>query len=154
MSKLQWAVLIVLAFLVASISGCATSSKQEPILIKPACPAVISAEVRPEPIAPSEAIVNDTARDGSPFGGWIPAQRISLEAALRHYTADAAYAAFREQEIGVLRTGMLADFVVLSEEILDVPPVALRRAKPVLTVMGGRDTYRTLPPARDTTRAP
>ena len=63
MSKLQWAILIVLAFLVASISGCATSSKQEPILIKPACPAVISAEVRPEPIAPSEAIVNDTARD-------------------------------------------------------------------------------------------
>ena len=90
--------------------------------------------------------------DGMPFGGWIPAQRISIEAALRHYTADAAYAAFREEEIGVLRTGMLADFVVLSEEILDVPPVALMRAKPVLTVMGGRDTYRTLPAARDTTR--
>ncbi|MFM9014733.1 MAG: amidohydrolase [Gemmatimonadota bacterium] len=90
--------------------------------------------------------------DGMPFGGWIPAQRISIEAALRHYTADAAYAAFREPEIGVLRTGMLADFVVFSEEILDVPPVALMRAKPVLTVMGGRDTYRTLPAARDTTR--
>ena len=92
--------------------------------------------------------------DGSPFGGWIPAQRISLEAALRHYTADAAYAAFREREIGVLRTGMLADFVVLSEEILDVPPVALLRSRPVLTVLGGRDTYRTLPPVRDTARAP
>jgi len=90
--------------------------------------------------------------DGTPFGGWLPEQRISLERALRHYTADAAFAAFREQEIGVLRTGMLADFVVLSEEILDVPPVALMRATPVLTVMGGRDTYRTLPVTRDTTR--
>jgi len=33
-----------------------------------------------------------------------------------------------------------------------VPAVALMRAKPVLTVMGGRDTYRTLLAARDTTR--
>ena len=63
MSKLQWAVLIVLAFVFQTISGCATSKKPEPIQIKPACPAVISAEIRPEPIAPPEAIVNDVARD-------------------------------------------------------------------------------------------
>jgi hypothetical protein len=44
-------------------SACQTSKKPEPILIKPACPAVIAAEVRPEPKAPHEAIVNDVARD-------------------------------------------------------------------------------------------
>jgi len=81
--------------------------------------------------------------DGTPFGGWNPQQRIALESAIRHYTTDAAYAAFREQEIGVLQVGMLADFVVFSEEILEVPAVALLRAKPVLTVMGGRETYRS-----------
>lgn len=63
MSKLQWAILIVLAFLLASISGCETSSRPEPIQIKPACPAVIAAEIRPEPKAPQDAIVNDVARD-------------------------------------------------------------------------------------------
>ncbi len=63
MSKLQWAILIVLAFLLASISGCETSKKPEPIQIKPACPAVIVAEIRPEPKAPADAIVNDVARD-------------------------------------------------------------------------------------------
>jgi hypothetical protein len=44
-------------------SACETSKPPEPILIKPACPAVISAAVNPEPIAPHEAIVNDAARD-------------------------------------------------------------------------------------------
>ena len=49
--------------MLASISGCATYKKHEPILIKHACPAVISAEIRPEPIAPHEAITNDAGRD-------------------------------------------------------------------------------------------
>jgi len=80
--------------------------------------------------------------DGTPRGGWFPENRIGLEAALKHYTRDAAYAAFREQELGVLAPGMLADFVVMSEEILGVEPAALLRSKPVLTVMGGRETYR------------
>ncbi len=80
--------------------------------------------------------------DGSPAGGWQPHQRIAVEAALRHYTAGSAYAAFREREIGVLRAGMLADLVVLSEPIVGVPPEALLRARPVLTIMGGRDTFR------------
>ncbi len=80
--------------------------------------------------------------DGSPAGGWYPQHRITVEAALRHYTADAAFAAFRDHELGVLRQGQLADFVVLSGEILGVEPAALLRAKPVLTVMGGRDTWR------------
>jgi len=52
-------------------SACQTSSAQEPILIKPACPAVISAEIRPEPIAPPEAIVNDVARDFMAIE-WLP----------------------------------------------------------------------------------
>jgi len=71
MSKLQWAILIVLAFMLASISGCATYKKLEPIQIKPACPAVISAEIRPEPIAPPEAIANDVARDFMAIE-WLP----------------------------------------------------------------------------------
>ena len=63
MSKLKWAILIVLAFVFLIISGCATSKKPEPIQIKPACPAEISAEIRPEPQAPVEAITNDAGRD-------------------------------------------------------------------------------------------
>jgi predicted amidohydrolase YtcJ len=80
--------------------------------------------------------------DGTPAGGWYPRHRISVEAALKHYTWGSAYAAFREREIGTLRPGMLADLVVLSEPIIGTEPRAIVRARPVLTIMGGRDTYR------------
>jgi len=82
--------------------------------------------------------------DGTPAGGWFPQHRISVDAALRHYTAGSAHAAFREGELGVLREGMLADFVVLSEDILAGDPTTLLRAKPVLTVMGGRERFRSM----------
>ena len=82
--------------------------------------------------------------EGTPAGGWFPEQRISIERALRHYTWGSAFAAFREQELGTLATGMLADLVVLSEEIIGVGPAALLRAKPVLTMVGGREVF-TIP---------
>jgi predicted amidohydrolase YtcJ len=79
--------------------------------------------------------------EGTPKGGWYPAGRIGVEAALRHYTRDAAYAAFMEQEVGTLRAGMLADFVVLSEDLLSVPPEQLLRVQVVRTVVGGRESF-------------
>ena len=79
--------------------------------------------------------------EGTPKGGWYPAGRISVEAALRHFTRDAAYAAFMEKEAGMLREGFLADFVVLSEDLLAVPPAQLLRVQVERTVVGGRESY-------------
>lgn len=80
--------------------------------------------------------------DGMPKGGWYPEGRIGVEAALRHFTRDAAYASFDESRKGTLTAGKYADFVVLSEDILTLPPSALLSAKVLLTVMGGRETWR------------
>lgn len=80
--------------------------------------------------------------DGTPRGGWVPEQRISVERALRHYTWGAAYAAYREHELGVLAPGYFADLVVLSEDILAGDAQALLRAQPVLTMLGGRAVHR------------
>lgn len=44
--------------------------------------------------------------------GWIPEQQITVEEALRSYTVNNAYAMFRENEIGKIAPGMLADMVV------------------------------------------
>jgi predicted amidohydrolase YtcJ len=109
-----------------------------------------------DPLLGTWIAVTRTNPDGTPAGGWLPQHRISLDAALRHYTAGSAYSAFREQELGILRAGMLADFVVLSHEIFGVEPTALLTSKPVLTVMGGRETYRapTTPVGSATPPAP
>jgi predicted amidohydrolase YtcJ len=99
-----------------------------------------------DPLLGIHVAVTRTTPEGSPAGGWLPEQRIALDAALRHYTWGSAYAAFREREIGTLRAGMLADFVVLSEEIIGADDAAILRTKPVLTVMGGRAVFRRSAP--------
>ncbi len=80
--------------------------------------------------------------EGTPAGGWQPQSRISAEAALRHFTRDAAYASFEDTIKGTLAPDKAADLVVLSEDILTVPPERILKTQVLLTVMGGNDTYR------------
>jgi predicted amidohydrolase YtcJ len=86
--------------------------------------------------------VTRTTPEGTPAGGWEPQGRISVEAALAHFTRDAAYASFDEDAKGTIAPGLLADFAVLSEDILAGPPERLLKARVMLTVLGGQDTFR------------
>jgi predicted amidohydrolase YtcJ len=95
-----------------------------------------------DPLAGIYAVVTRQTRDGQPAGGWYPQNRITVEAALRHYTRDAAYASFDEQRKGTITPGKYADFVVLSRDILAIAPGEILSTKVLLTVMGGRETYR------------
>lgn len=96
-----------------------------------------------EPLPAIYCAVTRMTPDGKPAGGWYPAGRISVEAALRHFTNDGAYASFDEDVRGTLAAGKLADFVVLSKDILTTPPEEILQTKVLLTVMGGRETYRS-----------
>jgi len=71
----------------------------------------------------------------------VPQQRIGAEEALRAYTSTAAYAAFEEGEKGKLAPGRLADFVLLSRDILSIPPEEIVRTRVLATVVGGRVLY-------------
>jgi predicted amidohydrolase YtcJ len=95
-----------------------------------------------EPLPAIYCVVTRMTPPGTPAGGWYPAGRISVEAALRHYTRDGSYATFDENVRGTLTPGKLADFVVLSKDILTIPPADILKTQVLLTVMGGRDTYR------------
>jgi predicted amidohydrolase YtcJ len=96
----------------------------------------------PDVLAGIHCAVTRTTPEGTPAGGWQPAQRIGVEAALRHFTRDAAYACFDETARGTIAPGKLADLVVLSADITAVPAEAILKTKVLLTVMGGQDTYR------------
>jgi hypothetical protein len=95
-----------------------------------------------DPLAGIYAVVTRQTPGGQPAGGWYPQNRITVEAALRHYTRDAAYASFDEQRKGTITPGKYADFVVLSRDILAIPAPQLLETKVLLTVMDGRETYR------------
>lgn len=80
--------------------------------------------------------------DGTPPGGWSPSQRLSVEEAVRAFTADAAWAAHQEGERGTIAPGKLADLVVLSEDIMQGPPGTILRARVAATVVGGAVVHR------------
>jgi hypothetical protein len=82
------------------------------------------------------AVTRRTLDEGNP-GGWVPAQKISVEEALAAYTRDAARAAFDENERGMLKEGFLADLVVLDRDLTGIPGEEIRDARVVMTVVGG-----------------
>lgn len=87
------------------------------------------------------AVTRRTLDDMHP-DGWIVEQKISVEQALRAYTFEAAYAAFDENIKGTLKTGMLADFVLLDKDITAIPPEEIRDVKVLRTIVGGRVVYK------------
>ena len=87
------------------------------------------------------AVTRRTLDDKNP-GGWYPEQKISVEQALQSYTANNAYAGFQENKLGVLKKGMLADFVVLNENLFTITPERIRDVKVERTVVNGKEVYR------------
>lgn len=87
------------------------------------------------------AVTRRTSDDKNP-GGWLPEQKISLDEALRAYTMGNAYALFREQELGSLTPGKLADIVVLDRDLTTIPAESLGTARAMVTIAGGKVVYR------------
>jgi predicted amidohydrolase YtcJ len=83
------------------------------------------------------ASVTRQDHQGNPPGGWRPDQKLSRAEALQSWTLEGAYAAFEENQKGSLTPGKLADFVVLSKDILTVPPAEILKTSVVMTVLGG-----------------
>lgn len=79
--------------------------------------------------------------DGKPETGWFPAERISIEDAIRAYTYNTAYANFEEKIKGSIEVGKLADLSVLSNNLLRIPPRALLTTEVVYTIVNGRIVY-------------
>jgi predicted amidohydrolase YtcJ len=79
--------------------------------------------------------------NGQPAGGWHPEHLMTLEETLRGYTAGAAYAAFAEDRLGVLRPGMQADITVVDRDPFASSPADLLRSKALMTLIGGEVVY-------------
>jgi len=75
--------------------------------------------------------------EGKPPGGWLPAERLTREEALRGFTLDAAWSLFLDQEIGSLEVGKRADLVVFARDIMAVPVAEIPRVDVDMTVVDG-----------------
>jgi predicted amidohydrolase YtcJ len=94
------------------------------------------------PMLALHTAVTRTTPDGLPEEGWYPSERMALKAAIDAYTRGAAWASFDEQRKGTLAPGMLADLVVLSENIFDAPPARLGSTRVAVTIFDGKVVYR------------
>lgn len=77
--------------------------------------------------------------DGAVHG---PEEAVSIEEAIRLHTREPAFFSFEESEKGAIAEGMLADFVVLSDDILSVPSDTIRDLRVERTFIGGREIPR------------
>jgi predicted amidohydrolase YtcJ len=76
--------------------------------------------------------------DGEVF---VPEQSITVEEALLAYTVGGAYASGDADRLGRIKTGYLADFVVLDQDVLDVEPAALGDISVRATYVGGEQVW-------------
>lgn len=95
----------------------------------------------PNPMLGIYAAITRQDLKGQPPGGWLPEQKVSRIQALAGFTRTAAYAAFMEREVGMLKEGMRADFVVLNADPLTIAPRQIADLKPLSTWVDGKAVY-------------
>lgn len=88
-----------------------------------------------------QTAVTRQTTEGTPEGGFVPEQRLSVEETVRGYTLGAAYAGRREQTEGSIERGKLADLIIVSQDIFEIDPHRLAETKVLTTMVGGRVVY-------------
>jgi predicted amidohydrolase YtcJ len=96
---------------------------------------------RGEPMIEFYAAVARKSIKGESGEGWHPEQAVSREDALKMFTLWPAYAAFEEGDKGKIDIGMLADFTVLSADIMKIPEPEILKTRCAMTIIGGEIVY-------------
>ncbi|PYK13404.1 MAG: amidohydrolase, partial [Verrucomicrobia bacterium] len=96
---------------------------------------------RGEPMTEFYAAVARKSVRGASGEGWHPEQAVSREDALKMFTIWPAYAAFQEKDKGSIEVGKLADFTVLSADIMKIPEMEILATRNEMTVIGSEIIY-------------
>lgn len=94
-----------------------------------------------EPVTPFRNIYAGLTRMSEDGHKTYPGQKLTIEQIIAAYTTGSAYAEFEEKEKGRLDPGMLADFVVLDQDITAALPPKILETKVLRTVVGGKTVY-------------
>ena len=92
--------------------------------------------VPPDPLMGIHAAVTQRL-DGTPEGGWYPDSRVMVAEALKAYTLTPA-SVHNANDLGTIAPDKRADLVVLSNNILAIPPSELPDTRVDMTLFDGR----------------
>ncbi|MDR1573563.1 MAG: amidohydrolase family protein [Clostridiales Family XIII bacterium] len=96
-----------------------------------------------DPIPSLHAAVTRTNAEGKPMGT-NPDEKLSLAETIKAYTIGGAYTVGREEELGTLEAGKLADIVVFDRNLFGIEAREILNAKVRMTVQDGEIVYEKL----------
>lgn len=94
-----------------------------------------------DPVVGLYSAVTRASLDGR--RSWVTEECVDIETAMRAYTHGSAYSVFADHDRGAIEPGMLADVVVLSDDVFALAPEALLSAKVDMTMVGGEIVHMT-----------
>src|SRR6266545_39677 len=96
---------------------------------------------RGEPMIEFYAAVARKDQKGFSGDGWHPEEAVTRDQALKMFTVWPAFAAFEEKLRGSIESGKLADFTLLSADIMEIPEMDILKTRCLMTVIGGEIVY-------------
>ena len=93
------------------------------------------------PIANFYAAITRKTLKGTPDTGYEPEQKMTRLEALQAMTSNNAYAAFEEQNQGVIAVGKYADLTILSSDLLTLEENSILDTKVVRTIVAGETVF-------------
>lgn len=82
-----------------------------------------------------------TRKDYSLKDTWNEQEKVTLAEALKAYTYGSAYSVFRENELGTLEKGKLADLVILDRNLFDIPEHEILETNVETTIVDGQIVF-------------
>jgi predicted amidohydrolase YtcJ len=97
-----------------------------------------------EPLNPMEGLyasVTRKDRHGEEGQGWFPEEKLTMEEAIKFYTLGSAYAQFMDDRKGMIKSGYLADIIILDKDLFAIAEGEIMKTKVDYTIVGGKVVY-------------
>jgi predicted amidohydrolase YtcJ len=95
----------------------------------------------PDPWFALEGMVTRMYPGKPQFGRLNPDERVDVETAIEIFTRNGAMAMETENETGTIEPGKDADFIVVNQNLLEIPPQKIHQTKVLMTVLKGHTVY-------------
>ena len=95
----------------------------------------------PDPWLGLEGMITRQFPGKPEYGRFNPEERIGVETAIEIFTRNGAVAMEKEDETGSIEPGKSADFIVINQNILEIPVEEIHKTKVLQTVLQGKTVY-------------
>jgi predicted amidohydrolase YtcJ len=97
----------------------------------------------PDPWFAIEGMITRQMPGKPELGNVNPNQRIDRETAIEVFTRNGAILMAKEDETGTIEPGKSADFIVINQNILEIPVENIHKTKVLQTVLQGKTVYQS-----------